>query len=455
MTSEATVEVQNIGNTLMLQTVSSERQRIAKIAKADKEFCFRNLATRITKELLYRAYSEVRKDGAAGVDGQTAGEYSLNLKDNINDLHQRLKEQKYRAPKIRRAWIPKSGKEFRPLGIPTFEDKVVQRAVYLLLEPIYEEDFYEFSYGYRPGKKLHEAQEYIRKQCMFGGARYIIDADISGYFDNINHTQLREFLKKRVADGGIHRLIGKWLNAGVVDQQQVTYPEAGTPQGGVISPLLANIYLHYVLDEWFVKQVKPRMRGRVFVVRVADDFIIGCEYEQDAQRIMAVLPKRMSRYGLTLHATKTSLKDFGKPSPGKTKGKASFDFLGLRYYWGKSRTNKWVVKVKTSPKRLARTLKRINQWCKKNRHAPLKLQSEKLNAMLRGHYNYYGVTFNSRSLQLVYHRTEEIWHFWLSRRGDKRWTWANMVNVLKQLFPLLQPRIVHSYVNATQQLRFI
>lgn len=438
----------------MTQIVSRELQRIARVAAENKDFCFKNLATRITKELLYRAYREVRKDGAVGVDGQTGKEYGETLEANINSLHQRLREHRYLAPKVKRSWIPKSEKELRPLGIPTFEDKVVQKAVYLLLEPIYEADFYEFSYGYRPRKRLHECKEYIRKQCMFKGMRYIIDADISGYFDNIDHAHLREFLKRRVVDGGIHSLIGKWLNAGVLDQGEVTYPESGTPQGGVISPLLANVYLHYALDEWFVKIVTPRMRGQVFLARVADDFIIGCQREEDAKRIMEVLPKRMAKYGLTIHPTKTSLKDFGIPKPGEAKGRGTFDFLGLSYYWGRTRKGRWVVQVKTAPKRLARTLKRIAKWCKENRHAPLRKQYEKLSAQLRGHYNYYGVTFNARSLWQVHWQTTAIWLKWLNRRGGRRWTWQKWHILLRRYFPLPRPRIVHSFMRLNRQLCF-
>jgi len=227
---------------LMLKTMSNELQRIARVAAGNKEFQFRNLATRITKEWLYEAYRQVRKNGATGVDEVTSEQYAESLDSNLSALYQKLREQKYKAPKVRRSWIPKDGGK-RPLGIPTFEDKIVQKAVEMLLTAIYEEDFYDFSYGYRKGKKLHDAVEVIKQQSQFGNANYIIDADISGYFENISHKHLREFLGQRILDGSIHRLIGKWLNAGILEDGDVYYPESGTPQGGVISPVLANIYI--------------------------------------------------------------------------------------------------------------------------------------------------------------------------------------------------------------------
>lgn len=429
----------------MSQTVLNELQRIAKVASENKDFQFRNLATRLTEELLHLAYQKVRKDGATGVDKVTAQEYAHDLNANISNLHRKLKEQKYKAPKIRRTWIPKENGGSRPLGIPTFEDKVAQKAVSILLESIYEQDFYDFSYGYRPGKRLQETLEPIRKQCMQNGIKHIIDADIEGYFENLDHHQLKEFLKQRVVDGRIRNLIGRWLRAGVQDGDKVDYPKAGTPQGGVISPLLANIYLHYVLDEWFVEQVKPRMKGKVFIVRVADDFIIGCELKEDAQRIMEVLPKRMAKYGLTINEAKTKLADFSKPSGNAKKGKVTFDFIGFRLYWGKSRNGKWIVKVKTSPKRVTRILKHIRVWCKTHRHEPVKQQHVALRTKLLGHYNYYGVSFNLPSLSTVCREAERCWFTWLNRRGGKRRNWEQWRRTIGANLPLPRPRIRYSF----------
>lgn len=257
----------------MAQTLYSELERIARVASESKDFNFRSLATRLTEELLILAYRRLRKDGAAGVDGVTAREYEQELEANISNLHARLKEQKYKAQPVRQCLIPKGDGKYRTLGLPALEDKIVQKAVTILLEPIYEVDFYDFSYGYRPGKKLQDTLKVIREKCMAAGMRYIIDADIEGFFDNLSHEELRNFLKRRVSDGGILRLVGKWLNAGIRTGGEVKKVKAGVPQGGVISPLLANIYLHYVLDDWFVKEVQPRMKGRTFLIRVADDCV--------------------------------------------------------------------------------------------------------------------------------------------------------------------------------------
>jgi RNA-directed DNA polymerase len=427
------------------QSLSTILQWIAKGAR-EHESAFRTLAHHMTPELLHDSYRRIRKDAAVGVDGQTAKEYSKDLEANLRALHTRLREQRYRAPAIRRVWIPKedgSGKQ-RPLGLPTFEDKIVQRAVVTLLEGIYENDFYEFSYGYRKGKSCHQALEALWQQTM-SGMQWIIDGDISDYFTTIDHGRLREFLGRRVADRSIIRLIGKWLNAGVLEDETLSYLDQGTPQGGVISPLLANMYLHYVLDEWFVTEVKPRLRGRAYLIRVADDFVIGCDYEEDARRLMAVLPKRMQKYNLTIHPEKTRLLDFRKPGPQASKGKDTFDFVGFRHYWGKTRRGKWVVKRKTAAKRQRRTMRRLRDWCRANRHEPVRAQHRALSAKLRGYYNYYGVTGNFPSLRVVYRWAERQWWYWLNRRGGTRRSWSVFSQTIGQAFCLPLPFIVHRF----------
>ena len=424
--------------------LSTILQWIAERAKS-KGFKYWTLAHHITTELLRDSYQRLRKDAAPGVDKQTAEEYAKDLATNLEALQERLRAQRYRAPAIRRVWIPKEegGVKCRPLGLPTFEDKIVQRSVVTLLEGIYEEDFYDFSYGYRRGKSCHQALQALWQQTM-DGMRWIIDADISDYFSSIDHASLREFLGRRVEDRGIIRLIGKWLNAGVLEEETLTYPEQGTPQGGVISPLLANIYLHYVLDEWFEKEVKPRLSGRAFLVRVADDFVMGCEYEGDARRIMEVLPKRMEKYGLTMHPEKTRLMDFREPGPKESKGKSTFDFVGFRHYWRKSRKGNWVVARKTAPKRLRRTMRRIKEWCRKNRHLPVKEQHRVMSAKLRGHYNYFGITGNSRALAVVHNWATLQWWRWLNRRGGRLKSLRTFCSTILASFPLPRPRVVHS-----------
>ena len=289
-------------------TVFTKQQRIAELARNGPEMAFTTLAHHIDINWMHMAYAQTRKDGAVGVDGQTAADYENNLMGNLQDLLDRAKSGTYVAPPVRRVHIPKAGSpnETRPLGIPTFEDKILQRAVLMVLEPVYETDFLDASHGFRPGRGAHGALDSLWKQAMNLGCCWIVDVDLRKFFDTIDHGHLREFLKRRVRDGVILRLIGKWLNAGVLEDGVLTTPEHGTPQGGVISPLLANIVLHYVLDEWFAKEVRPRLKGEAFLIRYADDFVIGVAREDDARRIMEVLPKRMSKYGLTVHPEKTA-----------------------------------------------------------------------------------------------------------------------------------------------------
>ena len=301
------------------------------------------------------------------MDEQTAAEYQVNLRDNLQSLLNRAKSGTYVAPPVRRVHIPKAGSpgETRPLGIPTFEDKILQRAVLMVLEAVYETDFLDVSHGFRPGRGAHGALESLWNQTMDLGCGWIVDVDLRKFFDTIDHGHLREFLKRRVRDGVILRLIGKWLKAGVLEDGTYTVPEFGAPQGGVLSPLLSNLFLHYVLDEWFEQEVGPRLKGKAFLIRYADDFVIGTAREDDARRIMDVLPKRMSKYGLTVHPEKTRLVRFHpprRPTPKRRNGihpePTTFDFLGFTHYWGRSLRGKWVVKRKTARNRFNRAFRR-------------------------------------------------------------------------------------------------
>jgi RNA-directed DNA polymerase len=433
-------------------TVFTKQQRIAELARDCPDMSFTNLAHHINYLWLHKAYVLTRKDGAVGVDGQTAVEYEANLRENLQDLLNRAKSGTYVAPPVRRAYIPKAGSpgETRPLGIPTFEDKILQRAVLMVLEPLYEADFLDASHGFRPGRGAHGALDSLWKQTMGLGCRWIVDVDLRKFFDTIDHGHLREFLKRRVRDGVILRLIGKWLNAGVLEEGVLTTPEDGTPQGGVISPLLANIFLHYVLDEWFEEEVRPRLKGKAFVIRYADDFVIGTAREDDARRIMEVLPKRMSKYGLTVHPEKTRLVRFepsqapdseteDRDSPDPT----TFDFLGFTHYWGRSLRGKWVVQRKTARNRLKRALATLSEWCRKNLHLPIKEQHQKLTAKLRGHYGYYGIIGNFYSLQKFREGARGIWRRRLSRRRrDGTMTWAEFLRLEKR-YGLPRARVVH------------
>jgi group II intron reverse transcriptase/maturase len=392
---------------------------------------------------MLEAYRRTRKDGALGVDGETAGEFAANLEENLRELLGEAKTGMYRAPPVRRAYIPKDGGKPRPIGIPTFRDKVLQRAVVMILEAIYEQDFLDCSYGFRPGRSQHQALEALRQQAMAMGGCWVVEMDIKSFFDTMGHVHLREILQGRVRDGVICRLIGKWLNAGVLEEGVVHHPEQGSPQGGVISPMLANILLHEVLDEWFETVVKPRLKGRAFMVRFADDAVLGFSTEEDARKVLEVLPKRFGKYGLALHPEKTRLVDFRRPAPGRPTPE-TFDFLGFTHYWATTRKGGLTIKRRTMKKRLGRAVCRIWEWCRKNRHEPVIEQHKELASKVAGHYQYYGITGNFLSLVHYWRAVERAWHFWLNRRSQRaHMTWERFTRLLRQL-TLPRPRITHS-----------
>lgn len=435
--------------------VSTRLQRIAETARAAPELSFTTLAHHIDEDLLREAFARTRRDGAAGVDGGTAAQYIERLDDNLSVLRERLRSGDYRAPPVRRVHIPKgSGNETRPIGVPTFEDKVAQRAVAMVLEAVYEQDFYPFSYGFRPKRSAHQAIQSLWQTAMDLRGGWVVEVDIRKCFDTIPHGTLKEVLGRRIRDGVLVRLIGKWLHAGVMEQGRVSHPDAGTPQGGVISPLLANIFLHDVVDVWFVRDVLPRLRGRARLVRYADDMVFVFEVEEDARRVFEVLPKRFEKYGLTLHPDKTRLLDFRRPSlqppsGGGDGGRApgSFDFLGFTHHWARSRAGKWVVKRRTAKDRFRRALRRLHDYCRTHRHWPVQAQQRALNQKLRGHYAYYGVTTNFDALERLYWATTAAWKRWLSTRSQRaRMTWVRFAELLKRL-PLLRPRVVHQYAS--------
>ena len=431
------------------ESVSTKLERIAKLAKQMPGAALRTLAHHIDIEWLKEAHRRVRKDGALGVDGQTAAEYAQNLEGNLQSLLDRAKSgDRYRAPPVRRVHIPKGNGKTRPLGIPTFEDKVLQKAVAMVLEAVYEQDFLSCSYGFRPKRSAHEALAALWNATMAVGGGWVLEADIEKFFDSVDHTKLREVLSQRVSDGVLIRLIGKWLNAGVMEEGVVRHPESGTPQGGVISPLLANVYLHEVLDVWWEREVKPRLRGRAELIRYADDFVMVFETEEDARKVADVLPKRFEKYGLRLHPEKTKLVRFQKPEdrepPKGGNETTSFDLLGFTHFWGKSLKGSWVVKRSTAKDRFSRTLQRISEWCRANRHMPIQEQHAALTRKLRGHDAYFGITGNARALSTLRQHVRRIWHKWLARRAWKSaWTWTRMTTLLSQ-FPLPKARVVHS-----------
>jgi group II intron reverse transcriptase/maturase len=445
----------NMMETPSSKIVYTKQQRIAELAQQAPQLGFTTLSHHLDRYWLYEAYLATRPDGAVGVDGQTGVDFAAHLPDNLQSLEDRAKSGTYRAPAVRRVRIPKgTGTETRPLGIPTFEDKVLQRAVVMILQPIYEQDFLDCSYGFRPGRSAHQALQSLWDQTMAMGGGWVLEVDIRKFFDTLDHAQLRELLRQRVRDGVLVRLISKWLHAGVLEEGCLLYPEAGTPQGGVISPLLANVYLHYVLDVWFEQEVKPRLKGRAFLIRYADDFVIGFACEEDARKVQEVLPKRFGKYGLTLHPDKTRLVPFRRPNTSSpvTPGAGvpgSFDFLGFTHYWGRSRWGKPVIKRRTSRSRFSRALKKIADWCRRHRHLPIREQQQTLGQKLRGHFAYYGITGNMEALQRYRYGVLRLWWKWLQRRTrGGRWLWSHFLAMLKR-FPLPAARVVCSiYRNA-------
>lgn len=419
------------------------------LAQQSPTMAFTSLNQYLDLEWLAYAFEATRKDGATGIDGQTAEDYACDLHGNLTRLLSRLKSGHYQAPPVRRHYIPKADGSQRPLGIPTFEDKVAQRAIVMLLEPIYERTFYDCSFGFRPGRNAHQALRVLRSGIMERGGRWVLDVDIRKYFDRIDHGHLRGLLDRRVVDGVVRRLIDKWLKAGVLEDGLLRRSETGTPQGGVISPLLANLYLHYVLDEWFVHQAQPRLTGRSTLVRYCDDFVMAFENSEDAQRMHSVLGKRLGRFGLELHPEKTKLVDYRFRRPTRAgwhdQLPTSFSFLGFTHYWGRSRNGKPVVYQKTAKDRFARALQAINQVCRRMMHWSIRDQHARLGRMLRGHYAYYGITGNLRMLSNLRHHAEDRWRIWLSRRTRGNLIRWDVFTRILALYPLPAARIVHQY----------
>jgi group II intron reverse transcriptase/maturase len=432
-------------------TVSTKLHRIATVAKEVTGRALTTLAHHIDVPFLQEAYRRTRKDGAVGVDGQTAEAYAEHLEENLTTLLDRFKSGTYHAPPVRRAYIPKEGSPTgRPIAVPTFEDKVLQRTVAMVLEAVYEQEFLDCSYGFRPNRSPHLALEAIRQTLMEMRGGWIIKIDIQQCFDTVSHSHLRSFLDQRIRDGVLRRTIDKWLNAGVLEDGCITHPETGTPQGSGVSPILTNVFLHHVLDLWVERMVKPHCKGRVALYRFADDALIVCASERDARRIRAALPKRCAKYGLTLHPEKTRVLRFPRPlypneaqrlpqSEGKSE---TFEFLGFTHYWGRSRKGYWVIRRKTASARFTRSLKRIAEWCREHRHYPVAWQHEQLVPKLRGYVAYYAITGNLRTVEAFRFAVEQVWRKWLNRRSQRQgMDWAKFAR-LRQRYPLPAVRVV-------------
>lgn len=415
-------------------------QGIAKKARERKQHRFQDLYRLLNEEFLHDSWRYIRKDAAYGVDQVSAREYEENLEENIRQLVERLKRKSYRAKLVRRQYIPKGEGKVRPLGIPATEDKLLQVAVKRILEAIYEQDFLRCSYGYRPNVSALHAVDKLTVTLQFGPYNFIVEADIKGYFDNIDHEKLVGMLEERIDDRALIRLIKKWLKAGILDTDgKVIHPATGTPQGGIISPILANVYLHYVLDLWYHQVVKKHCRGEACLIRYADDFVCAIQYQEDAERFYRVLGKRLGKYGLEVAAEKTRVIPFRRDPPS---GKSGFEFLGFEFYWGKDRGGRPHLKRRTSRKRLRASLNRFAAWCRENRNLRLMILFRRLNAKLRGYYNYYGVVGNYASLKQFFWQSMRILFKWLNRRSQRRsFNWQGFQELLKH-FRVEQPRIV-------------
>ena len=431
--------------------ISLKLARIAELARRGPGMVFTTLFHHVDMDWMREAHRRTRKDGAVGVDGQDAAAFAEDLEGNLQRLLDAAKSGTYRAPPVRRVHIPKGdGSQTRPIGIPTFGDKVLQRAVAMLLGAVYEQDLLDCSYGFRPGRSAHGALDAVRDGLMSTGGAWVLEVDLRKFFDTLEHHHIRDMLSQRVRDGVVTRLIGKWLNAGVLESGSVTYPEEGTPQGGVISPLLANVYLHVALDGWFAREVQPRLQGRSTLVRYADDFVIVFAHERDARKVEAVLPKRMARYGLTLHPEKTKLLWIGPerpPSNGAGEGESprSFDFLGFTVFWGGTWRGNPTVQMQTRAKSLTNSLREIGTYCRRHLHDALVEQHRSLSQKVRGHYGYFGRPGNSRALSRFVWEVRRIWKKWLSRRSsDGVLSWERMRAIGKR-FALPTPRITRGF----------
>ena len=415
---------------------------IALTASLNNTHRFQNLFGELTPELLLTAWTHLNRTAACGVDKMTVEEYSLNLVDNIQLLARRVKEKSYKAKLVRRTYIPKENGKERPLGIPALEDKIVQRVVTMVLNAIYEQEFLDVSYGYRAGMSAKEAVGDLTFQLQFGRYGYVVEADIQGFFDNIDHDWLLTMLALRIDDKAFLNLIRKWLKAGILEPDgTVKHPEAGTPQGGIVSPVLANVYLHYALDLWFERVVKPHCKGEAIMCRYADDWVCAFRYKQDAERFFTVLPKRLQKFNLKVEPSKTQILRFSRFHPEL---KRRFSFLGFEFFWFPDRKGTPRVMRRTARKKLRAALKRMKDWIRLNRHKKKWWFFKTLNAKLRGHYQYYGVRGNSRSLWVFYEEVVKMCYKWLNRCSQRKsYPWQAFKRLLSSL-NLVKPRITAS-----------
>ena len=428
-----------------------ELSRLTERARQDPGCKFYSIAHLLTVEALYEAFYSLRKDAAAGVDEVTFADYEPHAIESIRKLHERVKSQCYRAQPLRRIYIPKEDGRTRPISIPALEDKIVQKATLSLLNAIYEADFRACSYGFRPGRNPHQALDEVDRVIGREPTSWVLELDITSYFDSIVREQLMAMIEQRISDASVLRLLRKWINVGVIDEGRLLVSETGTGQGQIISPMLANVYLHHVLDEWLEDVVKPRLRGKVFAIRYADDAVLCFQHRADAEKVLRVLPKRFAKFGLALHPEKTRLVAFGRQALAQAVRRETkpdtFDFLGFTHLCARSRRGTFTVHIKSMKKRLQRAFKAVAEWCRTHRHDPVAQQQHALNAKLRGHYQYYGRPTNYRSLWQFYRGVRRLWHKWLQRRTrGPSLPWSRYTQLLCR-HPLLRPRIMHGWAH--------
>lgn len=413
---------------------------IANRARQDKKARFGGLYRLLNEENLRGCFYQLRRSAAPGVDKVTFEEYERDLDANLADLVGRLRAGQYRAKLVRRKYIPKANGKLRPLGIPALEDKLLQVAAAQILAAIYEQDFLDSSWGYRPKRGARDASRALAGRLYTGRIGWVVEADIRGFFDNISHSWMERMLEERITDGAFLRLIGKWLRAGIMEEDgKVVHPATGTPQGGIVSPVLANIYLHYVLDLWFERRVKRQSQGDVFMMRYADDFVCAFQYRADAVRFEKELSGRLGKFGLAVAPEKTRTLQFNRyvPEPNE-----AFEFLGFEFRWVKCRTGQMGVRRRTSPKKLRGSVRAFTEWVKKNRHCRTTTLMQELGRKLQGYWNYYGVRGNSQSLSRFYEQCQRLLFKWLNRRSQKRsYTWDEF-NALLRRSAIPLPRIV-------------
>jgi RNA-directed DNA polymerase len=447
--TKGNADQQSTRRTQRRESVSQALERIRKVAKERKKERFTALFHHISIDLLTEAFDQLKDDAAPGVDRLTWKDYEADLERNLGDLHDRVQRGAYRALPSRRVYIPKPDGRQRPLAVAALEDKIVQRAVAALLNAIYEEDFLGFSYGFRPGRGAHDAMDALCVGIHSKKVSYILDADIRSFFDEISQEWLIRFVDHRIGDKRIIRLIQKWLKAGILEDGVVTVSDRGTGQGSVISPLLANIYLHYALDLWAERWRRRQATGDMIFVRYADDFIIGFQHEHDAQRFLDEMRKRLGEFGLSLHPEKTRLIEFGRFAAERRKRRGlgkpeTFNFLGFTFICGKTRAGKFQIKRKTRTDRMQAKLRKIREVLQRSMHQPIPVQGKWLGRVVGGYFNYHAVPTNGRALHVFLHHVTDLWRRTLRRRSQKdRITWERMTQLVDAWLP--KPIILHPW----------